>query len=241
MKRIGWLVALALAVLVALLVHQLWFAVMRVPADGLLPTFQPGDRVVVNRWSYGYRTPFSEKWGYHRWRAKAPLRGDWAAYNCPSSELTTRPDTLQLFLGNILALPADTVWMGRGASVGASRSYERGLIWPVVVPTRGAYIKVHPWDAPLYAKTLRQHEGIRASVRHDSLCIDDSTVSSVRFRQDYYWMSSLNDTNFTDSRVLGFVPRTHLMGRVTRVLYSIDGWRVQWRRTLYKGFSDEEI
>ncbi len=236
MKRVGWLIVLALAVVVALLLHLLWFAVMRVPADGLLPSFLPGDRVVVNRWSYGLRAPFSEHLGYRCWHAKSPSRGDWAAYNCPGAVPTTQPDTSQLFLGNILALPADTVWMGRGATVGDVRSYDRGQIWPVVVPSRGAFVRVHPWDASLYARTLCQHEGVRASVRHDSLCIGDSAVDVVRFRQDYYWMSSLNDTNFTDSRMLGFVPRTHLMGRVSRVLYSVDGWRVRWGRTFYNGF-----
>ncbi len=231
-RRFTGLFVLVVGLCLVVLAHMYAFTVVGIPGQGFEPALMQGDRALVNRWSYGLRAPFSDHRGYERWYERPARRDEWVAFNLPAQAPTTRPDTMQLCVGMILALPADTVWMGRGAQVAATRSYKGGQIWPVVVPSKGAYIKVHAWDAPLYAQTLRQHEGVDATVQGDSLCIDGKRVSYCRFSQDYYWMSSANDSNFADSRTLGFVPEPCLMGRIEMVLYSIYKWQPRWDRTL---------
>ncbi len=219
-RRLSWLWVLAVALCVGLLVHAFWLTVVSVPEGGLQPHFQAGDRVIINRWSYGLRTPFSRTFGYHRWAERSPSRGDWLAYNRPCSEPTQRPDTAQLFLGQVMSLPADTVWMGDSCYVSTKKSYNHRQIYPIVVPGKGHSLQVHPWNATLYARTLRQHEGVDAIVRNDSLFIKGKPVERVTFRSDYYWVTSSSHVNLADSRTLGFIPRSHLVGRVMCRLFS---------------------
>ncbi len=55
------------------------------------------------------------------------------------------------------------------------------------------------------------------------------------FTKDYYWMGSNNTVNFSDSRLFGFVPQDHIIGKASIIWFSkeketglFDGYR--WRR-----------
>ncbi len=230
-KLAWWIFALAVCACLVTLAHSFVFSLVEVSGDGFQPTLLRGDRIYVNRWSYGLRAPFSDHQGYKRWFPRKVHRGEWLAFNTPATEPSEQPDTTALCLGMVMAQPADTVWMGRGAHVSPVRRYAHGQIWPLVVPSKGAYLKIHPWDAELYAQMLRQHEGVEATVRTDSLYINGKYQEFCRFSQDYYWVSSQNDSNLLDSRTFGFVPERCIMGRMEMVVYSLDGLRPRWKRS----------
>lgn len=209
------------------------FAVLTIPQDGEAPVLLQGDRVLVNKWAYGLRRPYSQWGGYLRYRSRKARRGDWLAFNCPAVQPGALPDTSNLCVGRILACPGDTIWMGSPGRVSASRNYQRGCIWPVIIPARGTHIHVTSWTAPLYALTIQRHEGTDVSIVRDSLSIDDHLIDYFRFQKDYYWVVSGNEDNFFDSRTFGFVPAEFIMGKATAILYSFDAqqsWSKRWRR-----------
>lgn len=94
------------------------------------------------------------------------------------------------------------------------------LLHPLVVPRRGALVKVTPWNITLLRNTLVLHEHRRATIEQGRLCVEGIPVSACTFTQDYYWVCTNNPVNLSDSRLFGFVPRSHLTGRATRIWFS---------------------
>ena len=44
-----------------------------------------GERILVNKWSYGLRLPFMSLWGYHRWTDKPVRKDDILVFNNPAN------------------------------------------------------------------------------------------------------------------------------------------------------------
>ncbi len=221
------------AVLLVFLFRTCAFSILKIPGNGEFPALQQGDRILVNKWAYGLRRPCSRWGGYLRYRPRRASRGDWMVFNNPAVLPGALPDTSSLCVGCVLAVPGDTIWMGRQGHISRIRDYQRGCIWPVVVPARGTHVRITPWTAPLYALTIRQHEGMNVSVERDSISFDNQLIGYFRFQHDYYWASSGNDSNLFDSRTFGFVPAEFIVGKGSAILYSFDPqqpWMKQWRR-----------
>ena len=182
-----------------------------------------GDRVLVNRWSYGLRRPFARWGGYHRYfKSNMPTNGDWIAFNNPAVERGALPDTSELYVGRVLASPGDTIWMGQQGRVSCCRDYARGCIWPLMIPAESSHVCISPWVSDLYMLTIKRFEPNKPSMMDDSL--QTNTLQNVfyQFHHNYYWVISGDDSNFFDSRTFGFVPEEFILGRVETVLYSLN-------------------
>lgn len=96
--------ALLIAVVLMLVVHTFMFTQVQLrsgrPDLGLLS----GDRVLVNRMSYGVRLPFVDMWGYHRWGKGMPKRGEMVVFDYPGVSGNISMD-------RISGLPGDTIWI----------------------------------------------------------------------------------------------------------------------------------
>jgi signal peptidase I len=93
--------ALGVAFVVMLAVRGLGFQVCSIEGDALLPHFHAGDRVLVNRWSYGLRTGDGRLFPYGRLARQDVQRNDLVALE------DTRGG--QLLIGCCKGLPGDTV------------------------------------------------------------------------------------------------------------------------------------
>ena len=91
---------------------------------------------------------------------------------------------------------------------------------PFIVPAKGKKIKVYPWNVKLLCNTLNSHEHRAATVKGDTLLLAGKPATEVVFTKDYYWMASNDPVNFNDSRLFGFVPEDHLIGKAWRIWYS---------------------
>ncbi len=97
------------------------------------------------------------------------------------------------------------------------------LVHSLVVPGKGHNIHVTPWNIILLRNAINEHEGKRAFVLNDSLLyVNGQKVSSYVFTKDYYWMVSNNSININDSRIFGFVPKDHIIGKASLVWFSKD-------------------
>lgn len=92
-------------------------------------------------------------------------------------------------------------------------------VHPIVVPRRGVPVKVYPWNAILLCNTIVHHEHRKAWLQGDTLVVDGRKVSEYRFGKNYYWMASNDPLDLCDSRLFGFVPEDHLIGKA---------WRLWW-------------
>lgn len=235
MKRIFHILLFLLVVVCITAFIRLFFYSIAIVSDkGHEPSLLQGDRVVVELRSYGW-LPFTEKRGWS-WQ-EAPKRGEWVAFHSPAVERGAQPDTSPLFIGRILAVPGDTVWMGKNGHVENHRSYGTGSVWPLSIPANGTHVKLSAWNRPLYQQMISRHEPDTTTLGDDSF-IDQSYDEHYRFHHDYYWISSGSEENLMDSRTLGPVPKEFLVGKVGMVLYSLDKGKPFWQswrrsRTLF--------
>ncbi|MBR1484594.1 MAG: hypothetical protein IJ612_02745 [Prevotella sp.] len=113
-NTLKFLLALVVSLLAMMAFRALVATVYTVDGEGLAPSFVKGDRVLVNRWSYGLRTGSNGGlFSYGRLCRRLPEVGDFIAYEDP------RDSTQQTVLfGRCRALPGDTVlYEGRPTTV----------------------------------------------------------------------------------------------------------------------------
>ena len=96
--------AFAVAALCMLAFRSLAFTLLTVDGNALEPVLRRGDRVVVNRWSYGLRAGGNGSlFSYGRlWRSEV-RRGDIVAFDSPSDSISG------IVVCRCTALPGDTV------------------------------------------------------------------------------------------------------------------------------------
>lgn len=103
------LITLAVAIVAMLLFRAAVVTVCCVEGDALQPVFLAGDRVLVNRWSYGLRTGGNSLLSYNRlWRSPVE-RGDIVMVNDPTDSLRTSVDERRVLLLRCKAVPGDKV------------------------------------------------------------------------------------------------------------------------------------
>lgn len=264
-----------------------------------------GDRVLVNKWSYGLRLPLMRLWGYRRWRERPVRQKDIVVFNNPADLTQQSIDRREVFIGRCAGIPGDTLivdslftlnpahrlgpdekflyayprereaellaLLGRlsirnnsllgNDSANHMRCFSRyeyylleqavtppcwirpagksgsTAVWhPLIVPAKGKTVAVTPWNRTLLCNTLLLHESRRAEVRGDSLYVDGHAVTQCRFTKDYCWISLDNPATLSDSRLFGFVPMDHIIGRADLVLFSKEEGR-----GLFGGFRRERM
>ena len=206
-RRLSIVLTFAIALLIVLALRAVVFSVLEIPHDGYSPVLQKGDRVLVQRWSYGYRLSWKGK--YQRLCPKSVACGDWVAFSLPDSV----SGKSKICIGCIMACPGDTIWMGEKGLIAEAQHFSKGCSWPVVVPASGRIVRSKEWNKLLYYQALQRYESPAAHRIGDNLYF---------FRNDYYWISSGNDENLFDSRTMGFLPEACILGKVSTILYSID-------------------
>ena len=72
----------------------------------------------------------------------------------------------------------------------------------------------------LLRNTLVLHENKQAEIKNDTLYIDGKPVQHCYFTKDYYWVGANNSINLSDSRLFGFVPKDHIIGKASLIWFS---------------------
>ena len=92
----------------------------------------------------------------------------------------------------------------------------------IKVPKSGDQITFTRNNIDLYREILEQYEKCSVSIGHDTVYINNLPLHSYFFKYDYYFVLDDNRDNGKDSRMWGFLPVTHIIGKVSRVLISFE-------------------
>lgn len=68
-----------------------------------------GERILVNKWSYGLRLPFMAWLGYHRWGDKPVRKDDIIVFNNPANLKEPVADRREVFINRCIGTPGDTL------------------------------------------------------------------------------------------------------------------------------------
>jgi signal peptidase I len=91
--------AIALAVVLALLIRSFIVQAFHIPSSSMVPTFLEGDRVLVSKFAFGLRNPFTNKVIIE---TGSPSRGDVVIFKYPEDPSTD-------FVKRVMGLPGETV------------------------------------------------------------------------------------------------------------------------------------
>ena len=303
-RKFKWIFAFTGAIAVVLLLRGFAFTSCLIPSTGMENSLFQGERILVNKWSYGLRVPLMSLFSYHRWCEQPVRKQDVVVFNNPAAIGQPTIDRREIYISRCIGTPGDTLLVDSLFSVSSPEAqlnpdkkrlytypaakeqlitslmqtlsitndglmgsndsthvrsfsrYEYYLLeqaisdqnWiqplteksekelkPLIVPGKGKALRVYPWNITLLRNTLVMHEGKQAEIKNDTLYIDGKPTQHCFFTKDYYWMASNNSVNLSDSRLFGFVPQDHIIGKASLIWFSkekgtgiFDGYR--WNR-----------
>lgn len=174
-----------------------------VPSGSMLPTVMIGDRILVDKMAYDLRVPLTH---ISLARMGEPQRGDIVTVDSRQAG--------ELLVKRIVGLPGDVVELRDNVLYvnGQAARYAPAS----VAPEAGDGI-----DQAAYQDERMgpMNHLVRLQESHPSL---HSSFGPVVVPADHYMMLGDNRDNSMDSRYFGFFARNELMGRTTRIAFSLD-------------------
>ncbi|MHB0768385.1 signal peptidase I [Bradyrhizobium sp. 5.13L] len=186
-----------------------------IPSNSMAPTLMVGDYVLAAKYAYGYGRfsfPFAPSWILGRIFAAEPEYGDIVVFRTPR-------DTSVEYVKRVVGLPGDRIQMRQGRlflnEKPVTRVALRETDGEVACGTDDA--KVRNWR-----ETLPNGASYVTYDCADDGYLDNTDVFTVP--SGHLFTLGDNRDNSSDSRMptIGFVPMDNLVGKVTRIIWSLD-------------------
>ena len=92
---------------------------------------------------------------------------------------------------------------------------------PIHIPAKGHSIKLDSLSLSVYRDVIERYEGHQVTeLSGGGVLLDGERVHRYVFEQDYYFVMGDNRDSSYDSRIWGFVPWNHVVGKATTIYFS---------------------
>lgn len=100
------------------------------------------------------------------------------------------------------------------------------------VPYKGQVVELNAQSIPWYRRVITAYEGHTFQEKEDgTILIDGKVATTYTVEMDYYWLMGDNRYNSADSRMWGYVPEDHVVGKASMVWFSSSPYKgVRWER-----------
>lgn len=192
--------------LVVLVVRGFIVEPFKIPSGSMLPTLHVGDYILVNKFSYGLRSPI----GYYKLiDLGSPKRGDVIVFRYPE-------DPSIDYIKRVIGVPGDKI------------VYRNKQLW-----INGQKIELKDLHSYERDQRFEELEEFLGKVKHHILLSKDwnymAQPQEYRVPPGHYFAMGDNRDNSKDSRFWGFVPDENLKGRAFFIWWSWnDG--LKWSR-----------
>lgn len=91
---------------------------------------------------------------------------------------------------------------------------------PIWIPKKGVTVQLTNKNISLYQRIINVYENNDFKVENGKFIINGQATSEYTFKQDYYWGMGDNRHNSEDSRMWGFIPHDHMVGKPLFIFFS---------------------
>jgi len=217
----GW----TITILAVLAFRTFLYEAVYIPSGSMIPTLQIGDYVIVEKWAFGARLPFTAT-AQATWAS--PKRGDIVVLLAPPGNRTS--DDL---IKRVVAVGGDTVEIREGHLVvnGKPSPFERVpgacSYWNRVEKADGGEWREEPCVD--FLEQLGPH-------RYHTYCtpyLSCGDVEEQRVPEGTVWLAGDHRDHSADSRVFGPVPVGRIKGRAWMALVSWGPHGPRWDRLFH--------
>ncbi len=97
---------------------------------------------------------------------------------------------------------------------------------PLTIPAQGASVNLTKENIAIYRRVIGTYENNSFEEKNGKFYINGQAATSYTFKQNYYWAMGDNRHNSEDSRVWGFVPEDHIVGKPLFIWFSTKNGRI---------------
>ncbi|TVR82163.1 MAG: signal peptidase I [Saprospirales bacterium] len=91
---------------------------------------------------------------------------------------------------------------------------------PIPIPAKGQTLSIDHSNIALFKRIISVYENNDLEIKPDAIYINGKLTTEYTFGQNYYWMVGDNRHNSEDSRVWGYVPEDHVVGKPVFIFFS---------------------
>ena len=208
--------SLLIIVVVVFSFRSVFFEPFKIPTGSMIPTLNIGDFILVNKYAYGFKVPFSDMFGdpVYITDFKEPKRGDVVVFKYPKDESYN-------YIKRLIGLPGDKIEVYKKQvfvngkqiiSLELSEKQSKELSEEMVERYRAMTFKF------MKAKIDNKEHLMQTTyygTQYDN--IEELTVP-----EGQYFMMGDNRDFSADSRVWGFVPRQNIRGKAILIWFSLN-------------------
>ena len=207
--------SIPLIIILVFAFRSTFFEPFKIPTGSMISTLLIGDFILVNKFAYGFKIPFTE------WFSKAvymtgpsqPLRGDVIVFTYPKDPSFNYIKRLVGLPGDTIEVIGKTLYINNQPIVGTELSPEDSKkIMDDMDEKFGQY------DFHFFESTLGEHKFVYQLDNSNSYSLESPRL--VVPENHYFVMGDNRDYSY-DSRAWGFVPFENVKGKAIAIWFSL--------------------